>query len=33
MLRQLFGADQEEDLEAMRGILREALPEAAKVSQ
>lgn len=33
MLRQLFGSDQEEDLEAMRGILQEALPEAAKVPQ
>ncbi len=31
MLRQLFGSDKEEELEAIKAIVREALPEEARV--
>ena len=31
MLRQLFGSDREEELEAVKAIVREALPEEARV--
>jgi hypothetical protein len=33
MLREYFGAPQDEDLQALREIVQEALPEDAKVLQ